>query len=184
MCSITRVLVFVLAAIGAAVPATAQQGPKLTDAPTPAQQEAQETFAIGVEAYLYFYPLVTMDITRRQLTNMEPGKESGRSGLGYGRRDELSLDKRRTLVQNLTLVKAGHAGVNGVSSPSLLPRLCARQSRKRVVAADGLQAFERLACGRAPRVAGGPCNLTVRNYWPTETVLDGTYKGSPVKKLQ
>src|SRR5215472_3273045 len=30
-----------------------------------------ETHAIGVDAYLYFYPLVTMDITRRQLTNVE-----------------------------------------------------------------------------------------------------------------
>jgi hypothetical protein len=31
-----------------------------------------EARGIGVDAYLYFYPLVTMDITRRQLTNMEP----------------------------------------------------------------------------------------------------------------
>ena len=29
-----------------------------------------EAHAIGIEAYLYFYPLVTMDITRRQLTNV------------------------------------------------------------------------------------------------------------------
>jgi hypothetical protein len=29
----------------------------------------QEAHAIGVDAYLYFYPLVTMDLTRRQLTN-------------------------------------------------------------------------------------------------------------------
>jgi hypothetical protein len=34
---------------------------------------AEEAHAIGVEAYLYFYPLVTMDLTRRQLTNVEPG---------------------------------------------------------------------------------------------------------------
>jgi hypothetical protein len=33
----------------------------------------QEAHAIGVDAYLYFYPLVTMDLTRRQLTNVGPG---------------------------------------------------------------------------------------------------------------
>jgi hypothetical protein len=32
---------------------------------------AEEVHAIGVDAYLYFYPLVTMDITRKQLTNVE-----------------------------------------------------------------------------------------------------------------
>ena len=34
--------------------------------------------AIGVDAYLYFYPLVTMDITRKQSVNIEPGKELGK----------------------------------------------------------------------------------------------------------
>jgi len=32
----------------------------------------QEAHAIAVDAYLYFYPLVTMDLTRRQLTNGGP----------------------------------------------------------------------------------------------------------------
>src|SRR5262245_55450531 len=36
-----------------------------------------EAHAIGVEAYIYLYPLVTMDITRRQLTNEMPGKGIG-----------------------------------------------------------------------------------------------------------
>ena len=39
---------------------------------------AQEAQAIAVDAYLYFYPLVTMDVTRRQSTNIEPGKEFGK----------------------------------------------------------------------------------------------------------
>ncbi len=38
----------------------------------------QEANAIGVDAYLYFYPLVTMDVTRRQAINIEPGKELGK----------------------------------------------------------------------------------------------------------
>jgi hypothetical protein len=38
------------------------------------EQEASE---ICVNAYLYFYPLVTMDVTRRQMTNIESGKKPG-----------------------------------------------------------------------------------------------------------
>jgi hypothetical protein len=38
----------------------------------------QEAHAIGVDAYLYFYPLVSMDLTRKQFTNIEPGKELGK----------------------------------------------------------------------------------------------------------
>jgi hypothetical protein len=37
----------------------------------------QEAHAVGVDAYIYFYPLVTMDVTRKQLTNVEPGKGVG-----------------------------------------------------------------------------------------------------------
>src|SRR5262252_6177754 len=38
----------------------------------------QEAHAIGVNAYLCFYSLVTMDLTRKQSTNIEPGKEVGK----------------------------------------------------------------------------------------------------------
>ena len=38
------------------------------------EQEAQ---AIARDAYIYFYPLLTMDVTRKQLTNVEPGKGIG-----------------------------------------------------------------------------------------------------------
>ena len=32
----------------------------------------EDAHAIGVDAYLYFYPIVTMDVTRKQFTNMKP----------------------------------------------------------------------------------------------------------------
>jgi hypothetical protein len=56
-----------LAAVGQPTPAGAQRAPV-------SEQEAQ---AIGVDAYLYLYPLVTMDLTRRQMTNIAAGKELG-----------------------------------------------------------------------------------------------------------
>src|SRR5215470_9784135 len=46
--------------------------------PQAAALSEQEAHAIGVDAYLYFYPLVTMDLTRKQFTNIEPGKEFGK----------------------------------------------------------------------------------------------------------
>ena len=49
---------------------------------TPARAETaalseQEAKAIAVDAYLYFYPLVTMDITRRQMTSLASGEKLG-----------------------------------------------------------------------------------------------------------
>jgi hypothetical protein len=44
---------------------------------TPPISEA-EAQAIAVDAYVYFYSLVTMDVTRRQFTNIEPGKLLGK----------------------------------------------------------------------------------------------------------
>ena len=39
------------------------------------EQEAQ---SIATDAYIYFYPLVLMDISRKQFTNIQPGKEFGK----------------------------------------------------------------------------------------------------------
>jgi hypothetical protein len=57
-------------------------GPAFTAAATaqgasPAITE-EAAHAIGVDAYIYFYPLLTMDITRKQFTNIEPGKAFGK----------------------------------------------------------------------------------------------------------
>src|SRR5271156_2199083 len=48
-------------------------------APAPAQAAPiteQDAHAIAVDAYVYFYSLMSMDITRKQSTNVEAGKES------------------------------------------------------------------------------------------------------------
>jgi len=51
----------------AAAPAVLAQSVAITE---------EEAHAIAVDAYVYFYPIVTMDITRQQFTNVEPGKEN------------------------------------------------------------------------------------------------------------
>src|SRR5262245_21724003 len=38
----------------------------------------EEAHAIAVDAYVYFYPLVTLDVPRKQSTNIERGKEVGK----------------------------------------------------------------------------------------------------------
>ncbi|MDQ8699744.1 DUF1254 domain-containing protein [Hyphomicrobium sp. LHD-15] len=46
----------------------------LPETPRAESLSTEEARAIAQEAYVYFYPLVTMDVTRRQLTNIEAGK--------------------------------------------------------------------------------------------------------------
>jgi len=45
--------------------------------PQPTLITEQEVQAIRVDAYLYLYSLFTMNLTRKQLTNVEPGKGLG-----------------------------------------------------------------------------------------------------------
>ncbi len=49
--------------------------PRLT---TQANLTEDQARMIAVDAYVYFYPLITMDVTRKQSTNIEPGKEFGK----------------------------------------------------------------------------------------------------------
>jgi hypothetical protein len=52
----------------------------MTDQPTTITTEEAE--AIAVEAYVYLYPLVTMEMTRRQMTSGAPGARTGRGPMG------------------------------------------------------------------------------------------------------
>lgn len=54
--------------LGCAVVARSQTPDKITEA---------EAYEIGVEAYAYFYPLISMDITRRVSTNVPAGVKPG-----------------------------------------------------------------------------------------------------------
>ena len=53
---------FFLVVLLAALPALAKQGARIGE---------QEAARIGMDAYIYGYPLVTMEMTRRVMTNVE-----------------------------------------------------------------------------------------------------------------
>ena len=42
-----------------------------------AKVSEQEAYEIGIEAYQYFYALITMDVTRRVMTNVHAGVKEG-----------------------------------------------------------------------------------------------------------
>jgi hypothetical protein len=65
---------FVAAALIAVMSAAVATSPPAAAQPT-SPEEAQ---AIALEAYIYLYPLIMMDVSRRQLTNIEAGKMIGR----------------------------------------------------------------------------------------------------------
>src|SRR5438876_11840063 len=67
---------FINWALTGAIAAAALLTTNLTGRAAPIIEEAAH--AIAVDAYIYFYSLLSMDITRKQFTNIEPGKEFGK----------------------------------------------------------------------------------------------------------
>jgi hypothetical protein len=67
--SIRRTLVGGLSAVALSVASSTSHAAPITE---------EAAHAIGMEAYVYFYPLLSMDVTRKQFTNIEAGKEFGK----------------------------------------------------------------------------------------------------------
>ena len=136
----------------------------------------QEAHAIAVDAYVYFYPLLSMDITRKQFTNVGPGKEMAKGPMNmFSNVPEYpAADFKGVVRSNFdTLILQRMAGHDqrtrrdlrtGYQWP-LLPAADARHVDRRVcfagLANDGDQGRDipdyaaRLAAGSARQVCGG-----------------------------
>jgi hypothetical protein len=57
-------------------------GWSVTEGTPPVSESRFDPHQLGVEAYLYLYPLVTMEVSRRQVTNVAAGQLPGRAPVG------------------------------------------------------------------------------------------------------
>ena len=109
-----------------------------TAVPSAAQSiSAEEAQVIAAEAYVYFYPLVTMDLTRKQLINSDP-KTAGIGGppnTFYNIQAYPTADMRAVVRPNFdTLYSRAWLDptpeTSGVSGPGTRGRSCLRPERR------------------------------------------------------
>lgn len=100
--------------LGFAAAGHAARGPMsasvLAQTPVASGAVDPEIAAVATDAYIYFYSLITMDVTRRQLTNIEPDKSPGRGPMNTfaNLRTYPSADMREVVRPNFdTLYSTG-----------------------------------------------------------------------------
>jgi hypothetical protein len=126
----------------------------------------QEAHAIGVDAYIYFYSLVTMDLTRKQSTNIEPGKEFGKGPITL-------YDAEGFQVGN---------SLNRFAVSSWMPFTYNPDGSLDLYFQNDSPGVGKEANWLpAPK---GPFNLTMRLYAPKSEALTGKWNPPPVTKDQ
>lgn len=71
-------LSFVRPVLSSLVLAAAMASPAVAQPTKLAPITSEAAHAIAVDAYIYFYPLLSMDVSRKQFTNIDAGKEIGK----------------------------------------------------------------------------------------------------------
>jgi len=117
-----------------------------------------EAHAIGVEAYLYLYPLVTIDLTRLQFTNVEPGKEP--------MKDPINMF------------------ANAPEYPTADMRVVVRPNFDTLCSTAWLELTKEPMVVSVPNTDGRYFNLTMRLYAPKFDALTGKWNPPPVTKAE
>lgn len=148
----------------------------------------QEAYDIGVDAYLFLYPLVTMEITRAQLTNVEPEKPPTRASMdAFGHLRTFPPIPPVSAFWSITLYDS-----EGYAVSNALDRFSIGDRDGLVSNADG--SLEIIVAAADPDPASDrksnwlpapmrPFNLTMSLYGPQRSMLDGTWLPPPVRRL-
>ena len=163
MKSLASAIVAIVLAVGRLLSGTPVQAAELTP---------EEARSIAMDAYVYFYPLVSMDITRRQSTNIEAGKEIAKGPMNmfvsvpeYPPADlkivvRVNFDKADPPQEVIDACRA-HGKSPGilVYDPAVARRLLALGFRFVGIGADGCQEVDRVALGFIDVIVIAPARL-------------------------
>jgi hypothetical protein len=132
----------------------------------------QDIYEIGMEAFLYLYPLVLMDTTRRQATNIEAGLLMGRGPINTFThvRQFPPADFRDVVRPNFDTLYS-IAWLDLTNEPMVVDLYFQTNAPSKEMESNWLPA------------PAGNFNLCMRLYAPKAEVLDGRWKPPLVERL-